>query len=53
MPYFFGTRSGERVEIAGRDAEHLPRALRARPGERISVVEPAGRLLTVRLETVS
>ena len=53
MPYFFGTRSGERVEIAGRDAEHLARSLRARPGERISVVEPAGRLLTVRLETVS
>jgi len=53
MPYFFAIRRGERVEITGRDAEHLARSLRARPGERISVVEPAGRLLTVRLERVS
>lgn len=53
MPYFFATRNGERVEITGRDADHLARSLRARPGERISVVEPAGRLLTVRLERVS
>ena len=53
MPYFFATRSGDRVEISGRDAQHLARSLRARPGQRISVVEPAGRLLTVRLETVS
>ena len=53
MPYFFATRSGERVEITGRDAGHLARSLRARPGERISVVEPAGRLLTVRLDRVS
>jgi len=34
------------------DARHLARSLRARPGETISVVEPAGRLLTVRLEAV-
>lgn len=53
MPYFFATRSGNRVEITGPDAQHLTRSLRARPGETISVVEPAGRLLTVRLHSVS
>lgn len=52
MPYFFATRTGDLVEITGVDARHLAGALRARPGERIKVVEPAGRLLTVRLETV-
>ena len=41
------------MEITGPDARHLARSLRARPGERISVVEPEGRLLTVRLVTVS
>jgi len=35
------------------DARHLARSLRARPGERISVVEPEGRLLTVRLDSVA
>ncbi|HEY4025594.1 MAG TPA: RsmE family RNA methyltransferase [Candidatus Dormibacteraeota bacterium] len=40
------------MAITGPDAQHLARSLRARPGERISVVEPAGRLLTVRLEAV-
>jgi 16S rRNA (uracil1498-N3)-methyltransferase len=53
MPYFFAQRDGDRVAITGADAQHLARSLRARPGERISVVEPAGRLLTVRLETVT
>jgi 16S rRNA (uracil1498-N3)-methyltransferase len=53
MPYFFAQRDGDRVVITGTDAQHLARSLRARPGERISVVEPAGRLLTVRLEAVS
>jgi 16S rRNA (uracil1498-N3)-methyltransferase len=53
VPYFFGQRSGDRVEITGLDAAHLARSLRARPGERISVVEPKGRLLTVRLESVA
>jgi 16S rRNA (uracil1498-N3)-methyltransferase len=53
MPYFFATRSGDQVEITGPDARHLARSLRARPGERISVVEPAGHLLTVRLDAVS
>lgn len=54
MPHFYATRRGDRVEITGADARHLARSLRARPGERISVVEPAGggRLLTVRLESV-
>ncbi len=53
MPYFFARRDGDHVEITGSDAAHLARSLRARPGEKISVVEPAGRLLTVRLQTVS
>jgi 16S rRNA (uracil1498-N3)-methyltransferase len=52
MPYFFAHRDGDRVEIIGTDARHLSRSLRARPGELVSVVEPEGRLLTVRLETV-
>src|SRR5437660_2403739 len=53
MPYFFARRQGDHVEITGADARHLARSLRARPGERVSVVEPEGRLLTVRLESVS
>lgn len=53
MPHFFGQRRGEWVEISGDDARHLARSLRARPGELISVVEPEGRLLRVRLESVS
>jgi 16S rRNA (uracil1498-N3)-methyltransferase len=52
VPYFFAQRIGDRVDIVGTDARHLSRSLRARPGELISVVEPAGRLLAVRLETV-
>ena len=52
MPHFFAARDGARVEIRGADARHLARALRARPGERISVVEPEGRLLGVRLVEV-
>jgi 16S rRNA (uracil1498-N3)-methyltransferase len=52
VPYFFAQRTGDRVDIVGTDARHLSRSLRARPGELISVVEPAGRLLAVRLETV-
>jgi 16S rRNA (uracil1498-N3)-methyltransferase len=52
LPYFFASREGRRVEIRGPDARHLARALRAKPGERISVVEPEGRLLTVRLSAV-
>jgi len=53
MPHFFARRDGDLVEITGADARHLATSLRARPGERISVVEPAGRLLTVRLEAVA
>jgi 16S rRNA (uracil1498-N3)-methyltransferase len=51
LPFFFGERSGSTVVISGRDALHLARSLRARPGETISVVEP-GRLLSVRLVSV-
>ena len=53
MPYFFGRREGERVRIEGADARHLARSLRARPGELVSVVQPEGRLLGVRLTEVS
>jgi 16S rRNA (uracil1498-N3)-methyltransferase len=53
LPYFFGERSGDEVRITGADARHLALSLRARVGESISVVEPAGRLLSVRLATVS
>ena len=38
---------------SGLDAAHLARSLRARPGEEIQVVDAAGLLLTVRVETVS
>jgi len=53
MPHFFAERDGDLVRITGPDARHLARSLRARPGERIAVVEPAGRLLTVRLDAVA
>ncbi len=54
MPFFYATRrDGDRVEILGPDARHLAGPLRARPGELIAVVDPAGSLLTVRLDTVS
>jgi 16S rRNA (uracil1498-N3)-methyltransferase len=54
MPFFFATRrDGDRVEILGPDARHLAGPLRARTGELIAVVDPAGELLTVRLDTVS
>ncbi len=52
MPYFFARRREDRVEITGQDAAHLARSLRARPGERISVVDPDGWLLTVRLDSL-
>ena len=39
--------------IEGADARHLARSLRARPGERIEVVDPDGWMLTVSLESVS
>lgn len=52
MPYFFGRAVTGRVTIEGADARHLARSLRARPGEVIEVVDPAGLLLRVRLERV-
>ena len=53
MPHFFGERQGDEVRITGADARHLMRSLRARPGEAVLVVDPAGRLLLVRLRSVS
>jgi 16S rRNA (uracil1498-N3)-methyltransferase len=53
MPYFFAKRSGDRVTISGQDARHLARSLRARSGDVISVIDPDGLLLSVRLEQVS
>jgi len=53
LPYFFAEREGGRAVIRGDDAAHLTRSLRARPGEEIQVVDPAGWLLTVRIESVS
>ena len=53
MPAFFGRRVGDRVVIEGRDARHLARSLRARPGEEIEVIDPAGLMLNVRLEVVT
>jgi 16S rRNA (uracil1498-N3)-methyltransferase len=53
MPYFYANRRGDRVTIDGDDARHLVRSLRKRPGDLISVVDPAGLLLSVRLLQVS
>lgn len=53
MPSFFARREGGRAVIEGGDARHLSRSLRARVGEEIDVVDPAGYLLTVRLDVVS
>jgi 16S rRNA (uracil1498-N3)-methyltransferase len=53
VPAFFGHRDGDRIVIEGGDARHLARSLRVRPGESIEVVDPAGLMLTVRLESVS
>ncbi len=53
MPAFFGHREGDRVVIAGDDASHLARSLRARAGQQIEVVDPEGFMLTVELESVS
>jgi len=39
--------------IEGGDARHLARSLRARVGEEIEVIDPAGYMLTVRLDAVS
>ncbi len=53
MPFFFAEREGGRAVILGGDARHLARSLRARVGEEIQVVDPAGLMLTVRLDLVS
>src|SRR5437588_7800248 len=54
VPYFYATRRvGDVVVIAGADARHLAGPLRARVGELISVVDPAGVRLSVRLSSVS
>ena len=54
MPYFYPSRrEGEVVFIEGADARHLAGPLRARVGEEISVVDPDGFLLSVRLDSVS
>jgi 16S rRNA (uracil1498-N3)-methyltransferase len=53
LPSFFVERDGERAVIVGDDARHLARSLRARVGEEIEVVDPAGLMLTLRLDRVS
>jgi 16S rRNA (uracil1498-N3)-methyltransferase len=53
LPSFFARREGGRAVILGGDARHLARSLRARVGEEIEVIDPAGYLLTVRLDQVS
>jgi 16S rRNA (uracil1498-N3)-methyltransferase len=53
LPSFFAERAGGRVTIIGADARHLARSLRARVGEEIEVIDPAGYMLTVRLDAVS
>jgi 16S rRNA (uracil1498-N3)-methyltransferase len=53
LPWFFAQREGGRAAIVGGDARHLARSLRARVGEEIEVVDPAGFILTVRLDSVS
>jgi 16S rRNA (uracil1498-N3)-methyltransferase len=52
LPFFFAEREGDRAFVRGADAEHLARSLRVRVGEEIQVVDPAGFLLTVRVETL-
>ena len=53
MPSFFVEREGARAVILGDDARHLARSLRARVGEEIEVVDPAGLMLTLRLDHVT
>ena len=55
MPRFFvpdGAVAGGRAAIAGADAAHLARSLRARPGEEVVVVDRAGVEHGVRLDLV-
>jgi 16S rRNA (uracil1498-N3)-methyltransferase len=53
LPAFFARREGGRAVIEGSDARHLARSLRARLGEKIDVIDPAGFMLTVRLDVVT
>jgi 16S rRNA (uracil1498-N3)-methyltransferase len=53
LPAFFARRDGARAVIEGGDARHLARSLRAKVGEEIDVIDPAGYMLTVRLDAVS
>jgi 16S rRNA (uracil1498-N3)-methyltransferase len=53
LPAFFADRHGGRVVIDGGDARHLVRSLRARVGEHIDVIDPAGFLLDVKLDVVT
>jgi 16S rRNA (uracil1498-N3)-methyltransferase len=53
LPAFFARREGDRAVIEGGDARHLARSLRAKPGERIEVIDPAGFMLTVRVDFVT
>ncbi|GAC1505122.1 MAG: 16S rRNA (uracil(1498)-N(3))-methyltransferase [Candidatus Dormibacteraceae bacterium] len=53
MPAFFARRDGARAVIEGGDARHLARSLRAKAGEEIEVIDPAGFMLIVRLDSVS
>jgi 16S rRNA (uracil1498-N3)-methyltransferase len=53
LPSFFAERAGGRVTITDGDARHLARSLRARVGEEVEVIDPAGHMLTVRLDAVS
>jgi 16S rRNA (uracil1498-N3)-methyltransferase len=53
LPAFFARREGGRAIVEGGDARHLARSLRARVGEEIEVIDPAGFMLTVRLDAVS
>lgn len=53
MPAFFARREGDRAVIEGDDAHHLSRSLRARVGQHVEVVDPAGYLLEVRLDQVT
>lgn len=52
MPAFFGHRDGDRVVISGGDAGHLARSLRAKPGQEITVLDPEGFSMKVRLDVV-
>ena len=53
MPAFFARHEQGRAVIEGADARHLARSLRARAGEEIDVIDPAGFMLTVLLDHVS